>query len=72
MTSNGAPLWDGRAPLTVRPAFRHEIGLFETPHPDVEDFDDKAQDDGVFVTFLVPIDHDYEEISAVPRSRHRS
>ena len=72
MTSDGAPLWDGRAPLTVRPAFRHEVGLFETPDPDVDDFDDEAEDDGVFVTFLVPIDHNHEEISAVLPSRHSS
>ena len=72
MTSDGAPLWDGRTPLTVRPAFRHEVGLFEAPDLDVDDFYDEAQDDGVFVTFLVPIDHNHEEISAVAPSRHRS
>jgi hypothetical protein len=66
MTSDGTPLWDGRAPLTVRPAFRHEVVLFEAPDPDVDDFDDEAEDDSVFVTFLVRVDHDHEATSAVP------
>src|SRR3954468_9613369 len=60
MTSDGTPLWDGRVPLTVRPAFRHEVVLFEAPDPDVDDFDDEAEDDSVFVTFLVRVDHDHE------------
>ena len=71
MTSNGAPLCDGRASLTVRPAFQHEVEVFETPNPNADDFDDEARDDGVFVTFLVPIDHDHEEASAVSPSQHR-
>ena len=66
MTSEGAPLWDGKVSLTVRSAFRHEIEVFEAPDADVDDFDDEAEDDGVFVAFLVPVDHDHEEISAIP------
>jgi hypothetical protein len=66
MNSDGMPLWDGKAPLTVRSAFRHEVALIEAPDPDVNDFDDEAGDDYVFVTFLVPIDHDHEATSAIP------
>ncbi|WP_280136928.1 hypothetical protein [Microvirga vignae] len=36
----------------------------------MDDFDDEAEDDGVFVTFLVSIDHDREEAStAAPELR---
>jgi len=68
MTSSGIPLWDGRAVLNVRPASEDEIAAFETPEQDLdedEDFEDEDED-GLFVTFLVPIDHDHEETSSVP------
>jgi len=68
MTSDGTPLWDGRTPLNIRPASQQEVTAFEAPDQDLdedEDFDDEA-DDGLFVTFLVPIDHDHEETSAIP------
>jgi hypothetical protein len=64
MNSDGTPLWDGKAPLTVRSAFRHEVALIETADEE-PDIDDEAGDDYVFVTFLVPIDHDHEEVSAI-------
>jgi hypothetical protein len=66
MTSEGAPLWDGQAPLFIRPASEEEeVAAFGAPEFD-EDDDEDEEDDGVFVTFLVPIDHDHEEMSAVP------
>lgn len=66
MTSEGTPLWDGRTPLNVRPASQEEVAAFEAPDFDVDDDDDEEEDgDGVFVTFLVPIDHDHEETSAI-------
>ncbi|WP_052003002.1 hypothetical protein [Microvirga sp. BSC39] len=65
MNSDGTPLGDGKAPLTVRPAFRHEVALIETADEE-PDMDDEAGDDYVFVTFLVPIDHDHEATSAIP------
>ena len=65
MTSEGTPLWDGRTPLNVRPASQEEVAAFEAPEFDVDD-DEDEEDDGVFVTFLVPIDHDHEETLAVP------
>ncbi len=71
MTSEGTPLWDERAPLNVRPASEQEITAFEAPDQeldeDFDDVDDEDEDEGLFVTFLVPIDHDHEETSAIPR-----
>jgi alkanesulfonate monooxygenase SsuD/methylene tetrahydromethanopterin reductase-like flavin-dependent oxidoreductase (luciferase family) len=64
LTSEGSPLWDGQASLHIRPASQEEIAAFGTPDEDLDDLDD--DEDGVFVTFLVPIDHDHEAISAVP------
>jgi len=66
MTSEGAPLWDGQAPLRIRPASQEEVAAFDAPEFDVDDDDEEEEDDGVFLTFLVPIDHDHEETSAVP------
>ena len=67
MTSEGAPLWDGQAPLTIRPATEQEVAAFDVPEFDVDDEDEDEDDgDGVFVTFLVPVDHDHEEMSAIP------
>lgn len=66
LTSEGTPLWDGRAPLNVRPASQEEVAAFEAPDFDVDDDDGEEDGDGVFVTFLVPIDHDHEETSAIP------
>jgi hypothetical protein len=67
MTSEGTPLWDGRAPLNVRPASQEEVAAFEAPDLNVDDdFDDEGEDDGLFVTFLVPIDHDHEDVAAIP------
>jgi hypothetical protein len=71
LTSERTPLWDGRAPLNVRPASEQEITAFEAPDQELdEDFDeagDEDEDEGLFVTFLLPIDHDHEETSAIPR-----
>ncbi|MGO4526646.1 hypothetical protein AB4097_17505 [Microvirga sp. 2MCAF35] len=73
MTSDGTPLWDGRAPLTIRPASDQEVAAFEAPEFDVDDDDeDMEDDDGVFVTFLVPVDHDHEETSGSPPQRYDS
>ncbi|WP_201838365.1 hypothetical protein [Microvirga zambiensis] len=66
MTSGGTPLWDGKAPLTVRPALRHEAELFNDPGLDENEFDDETEDDSVFVAFLVPVDHNHEEMAAIP------
>ena len=66
MTSEGKPLWNGRASLTIRPSSDEEVAAFEAPEFDVDDYDDAEDGDGLFVTFLVPIDHDHEDLSNVP------
>jgi hypothetical protein len=67
LSSEGTPLWDGQAPLTIRAASEEEIAAFEAPDQDLDDDADvEDEDEGLFVTFLVPIDHDHEETSAVP------
>jgi hypothetical protein len=67
MTSDGKPLWDGQAPLTIRPASKQEVAAFAAPEFDVDDDDEDEDDgDGMFVTFLVTIDHDHEDIAAIP------
>jgi hypothetical protein len=63
MVSEGTSLWDGKAPLAIWSAFRHEISFFDALGPDLDDLTDEAEDDSVFVTFLVPIDHDHDETS---------
>jgi hypothetical protein len=66
LTSEGIPLWDGQAPLNIRAASREEITAFKAPDQDLDDDAHDDEDEGLFVTFLVPIDHDHEETSAVP------
>ncbi|MCB5177596.1 hypothetical protein [Microvirga lenta] len=67
MTSEGKPLWDGQAHLNVRPASQEEVAAFEAPDLDADDdFDEDEEEDGLFVTFLVPIDHDHDDVSAIP------
>jgi hypothetical protein len=60
LTSNGAPLWNGKDAITVRAATEAEEALFEEqrgedweeePHADPEDF----------VVFLVPLDEPEDE-----------
>ena len=59
LESNGAPLWNGKDPIDVRPASPAEADLFleqrkedwgEEPHADAEDF----------VVYLVPLDEEEE------------
>jgi hypothetical protein len=70
MTSEGTLLWDGRAPLIIRPASRQETEAFGAPGLDLDDTDD--DEDSVFVTFLVPVDHDHEPTSAIPPELRRA
>ena len=66
MTSDGTPLWSGQAALTIRPASDQEVAAFQAPEFDVDDDEDAEDGDGVFVTFLVPVDHDHDDLSTVP------
>ena len=56
-TSDGAPLWDGSAPLTVRKASEDETDAFDDAMDD-EDLEDEDEDDesGIDVMFLVDVD----------------
>jgi hypothetical protein len=60
LTSNGAPLWNGKDDIGVRPATQDEADLFEEergedweeePHSDAEDF----------IVYLVPLDEPDED-----------
>jgi hypothetical protein len=59
LTAEGRPLWDGTAPLTIRPASEDEIDAFDEAVNDesYEDEDSTDDDDeAVDVVFLVEID----------------
>lgn len=57
LTSEGKQLWDGSAPLTIRPASEDEIDSFDEAmnDDDYEDEDD-ADEEPIDVVFLVEID----------------
>jgi hypothetical protein len=52
LESEGRPLWDGSALLKIHPASDDEIDAFETAFS----ADDEADEDGLNVMFLVPLD----------------
>lgn len=66
LTSDGVPLWDGRARLSIRPSSDEEISSFEAPVLDAADGLDEDGEDSLSVTFLVPIDHDHADMPTVP------
>ena len=49
-------LWDGKKPLTVRPASEDEIDAFDDTMDEDEEVDDDDEDQGINVLFLVPVD----------------
>ena len=54
LESEGAPLWDGFASLSIRPATDDEMGEFEEADLD-EDDEDGEEDDGPYIMFLVDV-----------------
>lgn len=66
LTSDGEPLWDGNARLSIRPASEEEISSFEAPILDAADDLDEDEEDSLSVTFLVPIDHDHADMPTIP------
>ena len=59
LTSDGVSLWDGRTPLTIRPASEEEIDSFDEAMNDEEyEDEDEGEDDEepIDVVFLVEID----------------
>ena len=64
LTVDGRPLWDGTAPLTIRPASEDEIDAFDEALEDesYEDEDSTDDDDeAIDVVFLVDIDETGED-----------
>lgn len=65
-TTEGKPVWDGEAAMTVRPATDEEIDAF-SEIDDLEDEDDEPDDefdeDGASIMFLIDVDQfdDVEE-----------
>src|ERR687885_718007 len=59
LTADGRPLWDGVAPLTIRPASEDEIDAFDEALDD--DSDEDEDDDAIDVVFLVEIDETEED-----------
>lgn len=55
LTTGGTPLWNGKAPLTLRPATEDEVAEFEDANSDDEDEDEDDEQEGSVVVFLVPI-----------------
>lgn len=63
LSSDGRPLWDGKTPLTVRPASADEIEAFDAAltddeYEDVSTDEDVTDDDDdpIDVVFLVEVD----------------
>jgi hypothetical protein len=78
-TSEGRPLWDGKSPLTVRPATEDEIDSFdealndeeyededESDDPKAANDDEDEDEDGepIDIVFLVEIDEQDDNASA--------
>jgi hypothetical protein len=67
LEGDGGPLWDGRSPLTVRPATDDEIAEFEQIEDDEDSEGDLADplsdedEDGPLIMFLVPINASDDE-----------
>jgi hypothetical protein len=55
LESEGAPLWDGFATLSVRPASEEEIEEFEEADLDEDDEEDSDEEDGPLIMFLVDV-----------------
>ena len=68
LTSDGTPLWDGKAPLNIRPATKDEQESFEEAlsdddYEDEDGEDDETDDDDepIDIVFLVEVDEVDEE-----------
>ena len=60
LTSNGAPLWNGKDTITMRPATEAEANLFEEQRE--EDWEEEPHaDSDDFIVYLVPLDEMEED-----------
>jgi hypothetical protein len=57
-TSGGAPIWNGKSPLLVRPASEDEADLFEEAMLDDDEFDDEFDEE--IETIEITADNDDE------------
>jgi hypothetical protein len=60
--SNGAPLWDGRAPLRARVGYADEIATFDDASKDAQ------SSDGMLLVYLVELDVDDTAENSEPSS----
>jgi hypothetical protein len=62
LTTEGKPLWDGRAALTIRPSTPDEVAEYEDSAFDDEDEDEEEDDEeSSTVYFLVPLDDEEDD-----------
>ena len=65
--SNGAPLWDGKAPLSARMGYADEIATFDDASKDAQ------PSDGMLLVYLVELDDDdtveHSELSSATQPR---
>lgn len=60
--SNGAPLWDGKAPLKARMGYADEIATFDDASKDAQ------PSDGMLLVYLVELDGDDTAENSEPSS----
>lgn len=60
--SNGAPLWDGKAPLIARMGYADEIATFDDASKDAQ------PSDGMLLVYLVELDDDDTTENSEPSS----
>ena len=60
--SNGAPLWDGKAPLRARMGYVDEIATFDNASKDAQ------PSDGMLLVYLVELDDDDTAANSEPSS----
>jgi len=59
LTTEGKPIWDGKAPLNLRASTEDEVAEFEASED--EDEEEEEDEDSATVLFLVPLDDDEED-----------
>lgn len=59
LKSANSPLWDGEAPLNLRPSTEEEIAEFVESQE--EDDDDEEDEDATTILFLVPLDDEEDD-----------
>ncbi|MBO1076880.1 hypothetical protein [Roseomonas marmotae] len=61
LRTDNAPLWDGQAPLNLRPSNEEEIAEFEESEEDEEEEEEEEDEDAATILFLVPLDEEEDE-----------